>query len=62
MKKIFTKSLWMIALEIAKEFAKTIVAMMLIWIFVSWVNVAMNNTSPDTIANIWSFNFFKVFF
>lgn len=32
-----------------------------IWVFASWLNVAFNNSSPDLIANQWSWNFFNVF-
>lgn len=34
----------------------------LIWVMASWVNVYSNTMSPETVQNIWDFNFFKVLF
>lgn len=34
----------------------------IVWFFASWLNVVMNNSDPETIKNIWDFNFFKVIF
>ena len=34
----------------------------LIWVMASWVNVYSNTMSPETVKNIWDFNFFKVLF
>ena len=33
-----------------------------IWVMASWVNVYSNTMSPETVQNIWDFNFFKVLF
>lgn len=33
-----------------------------IWVVISWLNVGFNNASPETINNIWTWNFFQVFF
>lgn len=33
-----------------------------IWVFISWLNIAFNNTSPELVANQWTWNFFRVFF
>lgn len=33
-----------------------------IWVFISWLNVGFNNCSPETVKNIWSWNFFNVCF
>ena len=30
------------------------------WVFLSWLNVAFNNCSPETIKNIWDWNFFVI--
>lgn len=32
-----------------------------IWFFASWFNIGFNNSSPELIANQWSWNFFNVF-
>lgn len=34
----------------------------LIWVMASWVNVYSNTMLPETVQNIWDFNFFKVLF
>lgn len=34
----------------------------LVWVMASWVNVYSNTMSPETVQNIWDFNFFKVLF
>lgn len=34
----------------------------LAWVFISYFNVVFNNLSPETISNIWDWNFFKVMF
>ena len=51
-----------IALETLKAFLMTMMVMFIVWVFISWLNVGFNNSSPETIQNIWSWNFFKVFF
>lgn len=51
-----------IFIDMMKAFIMTMIIMMLIWIFVSWLNVGFNNQSPETIKNIWDWNFFRVFF
>ena len=51
-----------IVLETLKAFLMTMMIMFIVWIFASWLNVGFNNSSPETIQNIWSWNFFKVFF
>ena len=33
-----------------------------VWIIASWLNVGFNNHSTEAIQNIWSWNFFKLFF
>lgn len=30
------------------------------WCFISWMNVAFNNSSPETVKNIWEWNLFVV--
>lgn len=44
--------------------AVIIIAMVLfdVWFFASWLNIGFNNSSPELIANQWSWNFFHVFF
>jgi len=32
------------------------------WVIISYFNVICNNLSPETISNIWDWNFFKVLF
>ena len=32
------------------------------WVTISYFNVICNNLSPETISNIWDWNFFKVLF
>lgn len=51
-----------IVLETLKAFMMTIMVMFIAWAFISWLNIGFNNSSPETIQNIWSWNFFKVFF
>ena len=51
-----------IILETLKAFFMTILVMAFIWVFASWLNVGFNNQSPETVQNIWAWNFFKVFF
>ncbi len=55
-------SILRIALETLKAFLMTMMVMFIVWVFISWLNVGFNNSSPETIQNIWSWNFFKVFF
>ena len=51
-----------IIIETLKHFFMTMLVMALIWIFISWLNVGFNNQSPETVQNIWAWNFFNVFF
>ena len=51
-----------IVLKTLKAFMMTMMVMFIVWVFISWLNVGFNNSSPETIQNIWSWNFFKVFF
>lgn len=51
-----------IVLETLKAFMMTIMIMIIVWVFISWLNVVFNNISPETIQNIWSWNFFKLLF
>ena len=51
-----------IILDTLKAFLMTVMVMFIVWLFISWLNVGFNNQSPETIQNIWSWNFFKVFF
>lgn len=55
-------SIMHIILETMKAFLMTVMVMFIAWVFISWLNVVFNNSSPETIQNIWSWNFFKVFF
>lgn len=55
-------SVMRIILETLKAFMMTMLVMLLIWVFISWLNVGFNNQSPEVVQNIWSWNFFKVFF
>lgn len=32
------------------------------WMIISFFNVLNNNISPETVSNIWNWNFFKVVF
>lgn len=32
------------------------------WVIISYFNVVVNNLSPETVSNIWDWNFFKVLF
>lgn len=43
-----------------KAFFMTIMILLLVWMVISWLNVGFNNSSPETIQNIWSWNFFVV--
>lgn len=47
-------------LSLIKIILITAVVLFDIWVFISWLNVAFNNCSPETIENIWSWNFFTV--
>ena len=51
-----------IVLETLKAFLMTVMVIFIVWMIISWLNVGFNNQSPETIQNIWSWNFFKVFF
>ena len=53
-------SIMHIILETMKAFLMTVMVMFIVWIFISWLNVGFNNQSPETIQNIWSWNFFTV--
>lgn len=45
-----------------KVITMIIMIAMFVWIFASWMNIAFNNTSPEQVANQWSWNFFRVLF
>lgn len=32
------------------------------WVIISYFNVVVNNLSPETVSNIWDWNFFEVLF
>ena len=43
------------------EFIATAISLAFIaWVLLSWLNVAFNNCSPETIKNIWDWNFFVI--
>ena len=42
-----------------KAFFMTIMILLLVWMVISWLNVGFNNY-PNTIKNIWDWNFFVV--
>ena len=55
-------SIMSIILDTLKAFLMTVMVIFIIWMIISWLNVGFNNSNPETIQNIWSWNFFKVFF
>lgn len=59
---IFADPTSKVIFDCIKAFLITLIVVLDIWVFISWLNVAFNNSSPETICNIWSWNFFNVFF
>ena len=52
-----------IVLDTLKAFMMTMFIMLLIWAFVSWLNVGFNNESVLSAAqDIWAWNLFKLLF
>lgn len=52
-----------IVLDTLKAFMMTMFIMLLIWAFVSWINVGFNNESALSAAqDIWAWNLFKLLF
>lgn len=50
-----------IILDTMKAFMTTMLVMLLIWAFVSWLNVGFNNESALSAAqDIWDWNLFKL--
>ena len=56
-------SITKIVLDTFKAFMMTMFIMLLIWAFVSWLNVGFNNESALSAAqDIWAWNLFKLLF
>ena len=52
-----------IVLDTLKAFMMTMFIMLLIWAFVSWLNVGFNNESALSASqDIWAWNLFKLLF
>lgn len=59
---IFTEPTSKVIFDCIKAMIYCFLVAVEVWVFISWLNVAFNNCSPETIGNIWSWNFFVVFF
>ncbi len=52
----------MIATRLLGLLLTVVCAIGLGWVIISYFNVVLNNLSPETVNNIWDWNFFKVLF
>lgn len=59
---IFVDPTSKVIFDCIKAFLITMIVLVDIWLVASWLNVAFNNCCPETVGNIWSWNFFTVFF